>query len=354
MLRKIISSGLALSALNMAFAQDSLTKPSLAISGSADVYYKYDFGKSKSNNLTSFTNSHNSFEPGMASVKLDYKANKVELVTDLGFGKRAKEFSYTDDGISAAVKQLYISYTPASWLKLTAGSWSTHVGYEVLDAYLNRNYSMSYMFTNGPFSHTGVKAEANYGPHGVMMGLANPTDYKYVPDGFINKKAFIAQYSFAPTDLFKVYLNYVSSENIDTTKSKQYDVVLTSKFSDQFSLAFNGTYNNTSVYLGNKEYDKNKNWWGSALYLNFDASSHFGLTLREEYFSDKDGLKVYSSSPVGGTVIASTLSANFKVDNFIFIPEFRLDKASEYLFTDKNSSPTKTASNILFAAVYQF
>ena len=101
----------------------------------------------------------------MASVKFDYKTPKVELVTDLGFGKRAKEFSYTDDGISAAIKQLYISYSPASWLKFTAGSWSTHVGYEVLDAYLNRNYSMSYMFTNGPFSHTGLKAEANYGPH---------------------------------------------------------------------------------------------------------------------------------------------------------------------------------------------
>jgi hypothetical protein len=116
MLRKIISSGIAVSALNMAFAQDSLTKPSLIISGSADVYYKYDFGKSKSNNLTSFTNSHNTFEPGMASVKFDYKTPKVELVTDLGFGKRAKEFSYTDDGISAAIKQLYISYSPASWL----------------------------------------------------------------------------------------------------------------------------------------------------------------------------------------------------------------------------------------------
>jgi hypothetical protein len=187
-----------------------------------------------------------------------------------------------------------------------------------------------------------------------MIGLANPTDYKYVPDGFINKKAFIAQYSFALSDVFKAYFNYVNSENIDTTISKQYDVVVTSKLSDHFSLAFNGTYNNTSIYLGNKEYDKNKSWWGSALYLNYDPSSHFGLTLREEYFSDKDGLKVYSSSPVGGTVIASTLSANFKVDNFIFIPEFRIDKANEFLFTGKNSNPSKTSSNILFAALYQF
>lgn len=354
MLRKIISSGIAVSALNMAFAQDSLTKPTLTVSGSADVYYKYDFGKSPLNNFTSFTHSHNSFEPGMATVKFNYKTPKVELVTDLGFGKRAKEFSYTDDGISAAIKQLYISYSPANWVKLTAGSWSTHVGYEVLDAYLNRNYSMSYMFTNGPFSHTGVKLEASHGAHGLMVGIANPTDYKYVPEGFINKKAFIAQYSFIPGDFFKAYFNYVNSENIDTTKSKQYDVVLISKFSDHFNLALNGTYNNTSVYLGNKEYDKNKNWWGSAIYLNYDASSHFGLTLREEYFSDKDGLKVFSASPIGGSIIASTLSANFKLDNFTFIPEFRMDRASEFVFVDSHNIPTKTATNFLLAAIYQF
>src|SRR5919199_5211129 len=135
MLRKFIATGMAVSSLNIAFSQDS-TKPSpLTVSGSADVYYKYDFGKSKSNNLKSFTNSHNKFELGMASVKLEHKTSKVDMVADLGFGKRAQEFSYNDQGILAGIKQLYISYSPANWIKLTAGSWATHVGYELVDAY---------------------------------------------------------------------------------------------------------------------------------------------------------------------------------------------------------------------------
>jgi hypothetical protein len=354
MLRKILSSGIALSTLNMALAQDSSKTSSLMINGSADIYYKYDFGKSKSNNLTSFTNSHNSFEPGMASLKFDYKTSKVEMVADLGFGKRAQEFSYNDEGVLAAVKQLYISYMPKAWLKFTAGSWATHVGYELVDAYANRNYSMSYMFTNGPFFHTGIKAEASYKSNGFMIGLVNPTDFKYVPDGLVNNKFLIAQYSFVPSDIFKAYLNYVGGENVDTTKSKQIDIVLTSKISHKFGLGYNGTYNQTKTYLGNKLYDEEKSWWGSALYINLDPTDKFGLTLREEYFSDKNGLKVYSSQPVGGSVFATTLSANLKVDNLIFIPEFRLDKASESIFTDKNGMPTKTAANVLFAAIYQF
>lgn len=354
MLRKIISSGMALSTLNMALAQDSSKALPLTVSGSADVYYKYDYGKSKTNNLTSFTSSHNSFELGMASVKLDYATEKVELVADLGLGKRAAEFSYNDDGILTAVKQLYMTYRPASWLKLTAGSWATHVGYELVDAYLNRNYSMSYMFTNGPFFHTGVKAEVAYATGGFMIGLVNPTDYKYVPDGLINNKFFIAQYSFTPGDFFKAYVNYVGGENVDTTKSRQFDIVLTSKVSPKFNIAYNGTYNRTKTYLGNKLYDVEKSWWGSAIYLNVDPSARVGFTLREEYFSDRKALKMYGGWPEGGSVFASTLSANFKVDNLTFIPEFRLDRASKPLFADKAGTPSKTSANIVFAAIYSF
>ncbi|MGN6165953.1 MAG: outer membrane beta-barrel protein [Flavisolibacter sp.] len=354
MLRKFTLSAIVMSACNGAFSQDSTQTAALSISGSADLYYKFDFGKSKSNNLTSFTHSHNSFELGMASVKLDYKAANVEMVADFGLGKRAQEFCYNDEGILQGVKQLYISYSPNNWLKLTGGSWATHVGYELLDAYANRNYSMSYMFTNGPFFHTGIKAEVTYKSNGLMIGIANPTDFKYVPDGFISKKFLIAQYSYTPGDYFKAYFNYVAGQNVDTTKSKQYDIVFASKLSSKLGLGYNGTYNRTKTYLGNKIYDKDKSWWGSALYINFDASDRFGLTLREEYFSDKDGLKMYSTQPVGGNVFASTLSVNLKVDNLVFIPEFRLDKASQPIFLNKNNNSTKTAVNILFAAVYQF
>src|SRR5688572_31120541 len=132
-------------------------KPTFTITGSADVYYKYDFAKTRANTYTSFTGSHNSFALGMASVKFEHKGNKVGAVLDLGFGPRAREFSYTDDGITQAIKQLYITYSPTDWLKFSGGTWATHVGYELVDPQLNRNYSMSYMFTNGPFTHTGEK-----------------------------------------------------------------------------------------------------------------------------------------------------------------------------------------------------
>ena len=187
-----------------------------------------------------------------------------------------------------------------------------------------------------------------------MLGIANPTDFKYVPDGYINKKFLLAQYSFAASDNFKAYLNYVGGQNIDTNKYHQFDIVLTGKFSDKFNMAYNGTVSSTKAHVSKDAFNDGKSWWGSAIYFNLDPTSHFGLTLREEYFSDKNQLKVYSSQPEGGSVFASTLSANFKVDNFTFIPEFRLDNASKSIFLKSDGTPTKNTANILFAAIYAF
>ena len=168
------------------------------------------------------------------------------------------------------------------------------------------------------------------------------------------KERPVAQYSYTGSDAFKAYVNFVSGDNIDTSKSTQFDLVLTSKITGKFSLGYNGTVNRTKLYLGNKVFDENKTWWGSALYVNYDVSKTFGLTVREEYFSDENQLKMYSAMPGGGSIFASTLSANIHADNLILIPEFRFDQGSSTLFTDKKSSSVKWAANFLIAAVYQF
>ena len=328
-------------------------KPVFSFTGSADVYYRYDFAKTKANNFTSFTNSHNSFALGMASLKAEHKSDKVGAVIDLGFGQRAKEFSYNDEGISAAIKQLYLSYSPTDWLKFTAGTWATHVGYELLDPQLNRNYSMSYLFTNGPFSHTGLKADITKGKHGFMAGISNATDFRMPPDGQVNKKFVIGQYSFTASDNVKIYLNYVGGKGPDTSKTNQFDAVATARLSDKFNIGFNASVNNTQFWDGAKNLDGDC-WWGSAVYLNVDPQSWFGLSLRGEYFNDDNQLKMFSAAPTGGNIFATTLSANFKLNGFIFIPEFRIDNASQSVFVDKDGAPKKSFSSFLVAAVYSF
>jgi Putative beta-barrel porin-2, OmpL-like. bbp2 len=326
--------------------------PVVSITGSADMYYRYDFNKTASS-LTSFTNSQDQFKLGMATVKLEHKTAKMDMVADLGFGPRAQEFAYNDAGIVQAIKQLYISYSPTNWVKFTGGTWATHIGYEVVDAYANRNYSMSYMFTNGPFSHTGVRADFTSGKNGFMIGLSNPTDWRSVPAYYQNNKNVIAQYSYAPSDNFKLYLNYVGGRDTGDNKVHQYDLVINAKVNSLFSLGLNSTVNKSSTAFA--KYDSSRTWWGTAIYLNLDPKPWFGLTLRGEYFSDKDGVKLQPlDGTIGANVFATTLSANFKVDGFIFIPEFRVDNGSENLFLKNDGTYTKSSVSILFAAIYSF
>lgn len=333
-------------------AEDPKKEPTLVISGSVDAYYKYDFANTNANGFTSFTQTHNSFSLGMASVKFEHNGNKVNAVADFGFGPRAKDFAYADEGITQAIKQLYVSYAPTDWLKFTLGSWATHIGYELLDPQLNRNYSMSYMFTNGPFSHTGLKAEISKGKSSFMLGVANATDFRIPPADQINKKFLLAQYALAATDDINIYLNYAGGQFPDSSKSNQFDAVVTAKISDKFNVGYNGTINSTQLWDGTKNIES-KSWWGSALYLNFDPNPWFGMTLRTEYFGDKNNLKLPVSSGESN-VVATTLSANFKTGGFTFIPEIRLDNSNKEIFGNKNAVPKNAASNFIIAAIYSF
>jgi hypothetical protein len=360
MLRKISISLVALLAFFNAIAAnndsipatvDSTSKFKLSLNGSIDAYTRVDFAK-QGNSLTSFTPLNNEFGFGMASLKFGMKIAKLELIADLGLGRRARDFSYNDRDFFKAAKQLYASYAITDALKITAGTWATHVGYELVDPQLNRNYSMSYMFTNGPFTHTGAKADFTAGKSGFMLGVSKPTDYRNTPAGSQNGAFIIGQYSYAFTDANKLYVNFVGGKNIDNSKVVQFDVVVLSKLSDKLGLGFNGTVNTTksTTTPTSTTYGSGKSWFGSAVYLNYDISSAFGITLREELFGDKNGLKL----PAAGNVLATTLSANYKIKGFTIIPELRIDNSSKTNFRDKNGFASKSAANFIIAAMYAF
>jgi len=357
---KYLLSGMILLISIISYAQDSTKKGSLTINGSMDAYYRYNFHNVKdsgfTNNYTSFTNSQNSFELGMASLKADYAIGKVDAVIHLGFGRRAEENSYNDGDLDqnkngfislANLQQGYISYSPSTKVKFTMGKWLTHVGYEVAEAYLNRNYSMDYMFSYGPFLHTGLKMDVALNSNfGFMVGVANPTDFS---SASFAKKNFLAQIHAVTTNTkVNVYLNYVGGKDLSDAMVNQFDLVATGTVSGKFSIGYNGSVKSVKPDGGGSN-----SWWGSALYLNFDPSAIFGLTARGEYFSDEHAI-----ANVGGfgenKVFDFTLSGNIRIDNLIIIPEFRMDSAEKPIFFKNSGGSVKNTSTFLLAATYHF
>ena len=298
-----------------------------------DGYYKNDFSKQSTNNKTSFTNSNQSLQLGMASIKLDHTKGNFTGTLDLGLGKRAQEFSYNDNGVTQSIKQAYISYAPMSGLKITAGKWATHIGYELLDAYSNRNYSMSYGFSYGPFFHTGIRADISLGGKSAMMiGFAQPTDFVSTdsPD-----KMLIAQFSTSSkNDVLKAFLNYQGGKD-----KSQFDLVLNGVVNSQVAINYDGTIANIS----------GKNWTSNAVYVNYDPSAKIGFTLRSEYFDDSK-----NAVGVGSSIFQNTFSANIHFSKLTLIPEIRFDNAKDKIFFNSNNNLNQYASNFLIAAVYKF
>jgi hypothetical protein len=298
-----------------------------------DGYYRADIAGSLLNNKTSFTNSNNAFKLGMASIKLDPSYGKFSASIDLGIGKRVEEFSYNDKGLAQNIKQAYISYAATDKIKFTVGKWATHVGYELLDAYANRNYSMSYGFSYGPFFHTGIRADIALGGKSAMMiGIAQPTDFV---SSSSSDKMIIAQLSTATKDdKLKAYLNYQGGKD-----KSQFDLVLNKVVTSEFAVNYDGTIAHIAGL----------NWSSNALYFNYDPTAKVGYTLRTEYFNDSK-----SAVGVGTSIFQSTFSVNFHLNKFTIIPEVRLDNAKDKAFFSHTLYPTKSAGSFLIAAVYKF
>ena len=331
-------------------AQQTTPATATTFAGSADAYYKYDFS-GIDNSLSSFTNSHNSFELGMASIEASHKMGKAAVFVDLGFGNRAAQFTYNDDSATFMIKQLNFTYEFSDKFKVTAGSFGTHIGYELLDAVDNKNYSMSYAFTYGPFFNTGVKAQYILGKFSFMAGVSNPTDFKTTIEAGSSQKTFVGQVAFLG-DTGSAYFNVTSgSSNPSSNENKtQFDFVGTKKLSDAFSLGFNGTYSMT-----NNDFDSTLDgeWFSLVGYANLAIKESLSLAYRLEYLDAKEataGLGLLE----GTSVVGNTLSLNYKVGNLTIIPEFRVDTASEDIFTNSDAPAKGLTAYTLLATTYTF
>lgn len=325
----------------MAFAQEAAPKSTpLEISGSGDLYYKYDFSKNE-NIPTYFGSDQNSVSLGMLDIALKKSTGKASFVGELSFGPRGQYQSILNgdgnplnESNSFHIQNLYATYAFTDKFSMTAGYMGTFVGYEVISPVANFHYSTSYLFSYGPFQNAGIKA--NYKiteKFGAMVGLFNDSWNTYKADSEKGLNAVGAQLSYASGPV-SAYLNFLDGSVSGTIV----DLTATFQLSEKFKLGLNAADFSNEGDVG---------YSGLALYPSVAITDAFGLGLRGEYFKFKEGSGDTS-------VTAFTLSGNYKVGGLTIIPEFRLDSNSDKVFMNSDMNPTKSASQFLLAAVYGF
>ncbi len=360
-------------------------------SGYLDFFYFGNFNNPQDRLNTGVNGSARAFDQragqfqlGIVQAKASYTSDKVDAVMDLAFGNNADLGNYgntvslnTGAATSTAlvIKQAYLTLKASSKLSFTAGQFGTHIGYEVIDAPVNYNYSLSNLFNNGPFFHLGVKAQyAISDKASIMVGLVNNIDRNFDNN---RAKGFIAQLSLIPVSGWNVYLNAAVSNEAntrlkpdakfgqDTTGTYSiFDLTTTYQISSKFFLGLNaaygsqtGGYQQLNPYFTGTSVDKATSWGGLAVYTNYAVSDRFGLGARYEMFDNTGGARaLVAADGTGVSVNSITITGNITTGggHVLLKPELRVDNYSKDKFVNGDGKLTKSQATLGMAAIFKF
>ena len=353
-------------------------EPTFTFAGSIDTYFHSTF---KTQNAyygdayapsTSFADLKG-FGIGMVNLIASYGGDKAGFTADVVFGPRGQAAVFGTASGQAIINQAFAYYKFSDKLTLNLGQFNTFVGYEVISPTVNFHFSTSYLFSWGPFNHTGARLDyASESGLVAKLAVMNPTDI--VEFNPVNTYTLGAQLG-KTSDKGGIWFNFLygdqdgtlDSENVqyqDASAGKlfQADVTLGYNLTDKFYLGFNASSQSTAV---GEEADINgdiidssgdpSSFFGFAVYPKLTLSESFALGLRAEYFSVKNGhLGIFGLDTNGdGNVMEFTLSGNYKVGGLTFIPEVRVDKTSEDSFF-KGTETKNLLPSLTLAAVYKF
>ncbi len=311
------------------FAQEKEGKKEFKFSGSVDTY----FSKNLSTNALGTTGilsdqSANGFGLGMVNTIFVYEKGRAGVIADLAYGPRAN----AANAYEGAINQLYAYYNITNKIKISLGQFNTFFGYEVISPVDNFNYTVSYLFNAGPFSHTGVVIDyeisedfslllAITNPHGITQGTNITNDYQYgFQIGYLGQFFNVIYGADGSGFDDTLYLDYTGGFN--PTK--------------ELHIGFNVAYSNSN--------ESDLGYYGAAVYFENSFSNTLSVGLRPEYFTT-------TSKSIDTSILAVTLSANKKLTNKLkIIGELRYDTSEDVQLVGGK----ERATGATLAAVYAF
>ncbi|MCV6631236.1 MAG: porin [Flavobacteriaceae bacterium] len=362
--RNVLSSFfLSLGCLCSLMAQEETEKP-WKFSGSIDTYFRQNLnGLNKDIPLitdsqitgyvppsapaSSFANDAG-FALGMVNVVGSYEGKKFGAVADLVFGPRGEDAVFGSPvGSTNIINQLYVYWQATDKLKLTLGNFNTFLGYEVISPVDNFHYSTSYLFSYGPFSHSGIKADIDLGGGvSAMLAIMSATDFtdrnpfgKYSLGAQLGYKDQYLNILYGEQGFDRAIVNG-TAQDIDIDPLFQIDYTGGIQFSDSFFTGINASYQATD----------DVGFYGVALYPEYSISENTALGIRAEFFKElEDGGPVYGADT---ETWALTFTADMHFGPLTIKPELRYDKASISPFLDSDLEPQDNLASFVLAAIF--
>jgi len=323
-------------------AQQNKWYDDLMLNGFVSTSYSYNFNipASGTNQFRVFDFENNTFKLDAAELvfqKALTNPGDAGFRVDLTSGSSIpRVVTSTKDSEDIDLHQIYLSYIAkiGNGLRIDAGKFVTHLGYEVIEGYdgYNDNASRSFLFGYAiPYTHTGVRVSYPFSKQFSTMvlvtnGWDNTTDNN-------KSKSIGAQVSYTPTDRISFTGNFISGPELNNNNSQNrsvYDLLGQIKITDKFSIGGYGVYGTEQkTGIGGE----NAQWYGAAWYLRYYFCEDFSLALREEIFNDWDGTR----TGIAQRLDEITITPEYKINkNIIVRGDLRYDKSNQEVFEKEN------------------
>ena len=367
MKKTFLSVALGFVCVSLINAQGIAKDSSLQISGSADVYYNYDFAQSKNPSVASadvlMGTKPNSIDFGVLDLHIKKEFGKSSIFAELAFGPRADN---TKDASPSAyyLQNLYFSYQIQKQLSVTAGVMYRYDMYEKLTPADNFHYLASNAYRELrkiPSRSVGVKANYLFNDHiGVSLGLFN-TINNQMPNSTDNVTStpnfglsdVVAQLYVNPINNLKLSVavwkegqkNNGTHENVQAHYQINKGLYLGLDFNnytgiDSATQAFNACNNFTSVGLYAQKFITSIFSLGARLeHEQTQQNTVSNVFVKENY----DILTLTGKETFGGLSLKQELKYDLTAGSNVNTP-----------YLDKSGNPTKNDVQLVLAAVFAF
>lgn len=334
--------------------------------GSIDLYYQFNFNQPQvvtppsstslsqpagNNTYRIFDLYHDTLSLSLVELSLSHKMNRSEVVLDLAAGQTVEILSPRDE-VSKHLLQAYINIAPEFDHRLTiqVGKMYTHLGFEVVKASENWNYSRSVLFGYAiPFWHVGAAVRYALVPEKLNLGLFiyNENTGLYETN---RSKSVGLQLQGSLWGDSQVTYNFLSGPEISsdgvTHVRTLHEGIWTQPLSDNWQMAVDVVFGQLSRARSNQR--RNAQWIAWAAYLKWQHDK-FYLSPRYEIYTDRSGATVETATTekpaLPQRLITSTLTAGWEFEEGIeWKFEGRHDRSSARLFNahDQETRPTQT------------
>jgi hypothetical protein len=290
----------------------------------------------------------------------------------LNFGEDAKFTGGNTGADEFDFQEAYVQFIApiGNGLTIQVGRMNTLIGYEVIESYVNPNFSRSFMFGMGePFTVTGVRGSYDFNEY-VSFSMSAINSFGGAQVDGNSSKSIEALLSLAPMDNVVVsffgFWGPEGTRGVSNSDRVMFGGILDVQVTDSAEVV-------VEAYIGNQPNSAgpgtvNARWNGVAGYFIYDFTDQWGARVRAEVFEDAAGffscggaagaagnaLVCFPGSTAAQTLWEMTFTLQFKpVPSMITRLEFRHDKSDQKTFQD-GVSASDNQQTLAVEAIFLF